>query len=146
MVLTMTPGQGYRQEKLRCFFLEVWFQFYLKQSVFMVVRGYLSIANRFTLPIPEKITSAVYLRDGLLTGEHFENQITMWIHEVLDPQNSPVKSRAESTGLASELLKTHPSGVQYPVLISVSHSGFSVVTGCVSSPGRGLTQPGASGP
>lgn len=48
----------------------------LKTSVFMVVCGYRAIANGFTLPTPEKITSAVYLRDGLLTGEHFENHIS----------------------------------------------------------------------
>lgn len=73
-----------------------------------------------------------------LAGEHFENQIAMRLYEVLDPQNSPVRSGEESMGLASELLKTHPSGVQYPVMINVSHSAFRIVTVSVSSPGRGL--------
>lgn len=72
-----------------------------------------------------------------LIGEHFENQISMGIHEVLDPQNSPVRSGEESPGLASVLLKPHLSGVYSPVRIQNNNCMHPLLGGSWPGPRLG---------
>lgn len=86
--------------------------------------------------------SAVYLGGPFLLGSILKTTKSppTWIHEVLDPQSSPVTLGEERTELASMLLKTHPSVVEFLVMVGVSHSGFRTMTVSVPSPGRGLTR------
>lgn len=58
-----------------------------------MICGYHSIATVPTLPIPEKRKvnqkSAMYLDRALLLGSILKTKSpSMWVHEVLDPQNN----------------------------------------------------------
>lgn len=65
----------------------------------------------------------MYLDSALLLGSILKTKSpSMWVHEVLDPQNNPVRLEEESMELASALLKTHLSGVKSLVMVSISCS------------------------
>ena len=83
----------------------------LFNTTFVVVCGYHSVANEFTLPTWVKKVyqkSVVCLRGALLLGSILKiTSPSMWKHEVLDPHNSSsVRLREENLELASVLLKT----------------------------------------